>query len=118
MKTLTGALGIVIVIALVYPASASHVCPLQGCFPPGYSLESSGGGSSVNIQAATAAAAEGWFTQVVGQIRLAIVDVSSLVKDWLGANGVLNSPSDAVKKKASRMGLRKSKRYMKSLGRV
>ena len=28
-----------------------------------------------------------------------------------------NRPTDAVKKKASRMGLRKSKRYMKSLGR-
>jgi len=29
----------------------------------------------------------------------------------------LNRPTDAVKKKASRMGLRKSKKYMKSLGR-
>jgi hypothetical protein len=29
----------------------------------------------------------------------------------------LGRPTDAVKKKASRMGLRKSKRYMKSLGR-
>ena len=31
--------------------------------------------------------------------------------------GQLGRPTDAVKKKASRMGLRKSKRYMKSLGR-
>ena len=31
--------------------------------------------------------------------------------------GKLGRPTDAVKKKASRMGLRKSKRYMKSLGR-
>jgi len=30
----------------------------------------------------------------------------------------LGRPMDAVKKKASRMGLRKSKRYMKSLGRT
>lgn len=30
----------------------------------------------------------------------------------------LGRPTDAVKKKASRMGLRKSKKYMKSLGRV
>jgi hypothetical protein len=30
----------------------------------------------------------------------------------------LGRPNDAVKKKASRMGLRKSKRYMKSLGRA
>jgi hypothetical protein len=30
----------------------------------------------------------------------------------------LGRPTDAVKKKASRMGLRKSKRYMKSLGRA
>ena len=30
----------------------------------------------------------------------------------------LGRPTDAVKKKASRMGLRKSKRYMKSLGRT
>ena len=30
----------------------------------------------------------------------------------------LNRPTDAVKKKASRMGLRKSKKYMKSLGRT
>ena len=30
----------------------------------------------------------------------------------------LGRPKDAVKKKASRMGLRKSKRYMKSLGRA
>jgi hypothetical protein len=30
----------------------------------------------------------------------------------------LGRPFDAVKKKASRMGLRKSKRYMKSLGRA
>jgi hypothetical protein len=29
----------------------------------------------------------------------------------------LGRPTDAVKKKASRMGLRKSKRYLKSLGR-
>ncbi len=29
----------------------------------------------------------------------------------------LNRPLDAVKKKASRMGLRKSKKYMKTLGR-
>ena len=29
----------------------------------------------------------------------------------------LGRPTDAVKKKASRMGLRKSKRYMKTLGR-
>ena len=29
----------------------------------------------------------------------------------------LNRPTDAVKKKASRMGLRKSKKYMKTLGR-
>ena len=29
----------------------------------------------------------------------------------------LGRPNDAVKKKASRMGLRKSKRYMKTLGR-
>jgi hypothetical protein len=30
----------------------------------------------------------------------------------------LNRPTDAVKKKASRMGLGKSKKYMKSLGRT
>jgi hypothetical protein len=30
----------------------------------------------------------------------------------------LNRPTDAVKKKASRMGLRKSKKYMKTLGRA
>ena len=30
----------------------------------------------------------------------------------------LGRPTEAVKKKASRMGLRKSKRYMKSLGRA
>ncbi len=30
----------------------------------------------------------------------------------------LGRPNDAVKKKASRMGLRKSKRYMRSLGRA
>ncbi len=30
----------------------------------------------------------------------------------------LGRPTDAVKKKASRMGLRKSKKYMKSLGRT
>ena len=30
----------------------------------------------------------------------------------------LRRPTEAVKKKASRMGLRKSKRYMKSLGRT
>ena len=32
--------------------------------------------------------------------------------------GKLGRPTEAVKKKASRMGLRKSKRYMKSLGRT
>jgi hypothetical protein len=32
-------------------------------------------------------------------------------------SATLGRPNDAVKKKASRMGLRKSKRYMKSLGR-
>jgi hypothetical protein len=30
----------------------------------------------------------------------------------------LGRPTEAVKKKASRMGLRKSRRYMKSLGRM
>ncbi|MCX5645936.1 MAG: hypothetical protein NTZ17_14845 [Phycisphaerae bacterium] len=30
----------------------------------------------------------------------------------------LGRPTEAVKKKASRMGLRKSRRYMKSLGRT
>lgn len=30
----------------------------------------------------------------------------------------LKRPTDAVKKKASRMGLRKTKKYMKSLGRA
>ena len=30
----------------------------------------------------------------------------------------LKRPTEAVKKKASRMGLRKSRRYMKSLGRT
>jgi hypothetical protein len=30
----------------------------------------------------------------------------------------LGRPTDAVKKKASRMGLRKAKQYMKSLGRL
>jgi hypothetical protein len=118
MKTPTGVLGIVVVIALASPASASHVCPFQGCFPRGYSLQSSDDSPSVNVQAATEAATGRWFTGVVRRIRLAIVDASSIVKDWVGADGVLNSPSDAVKKKASRMGLRKSKRYMKSLGRA
>ncbi|MHC4117901.1 MAG: hypothetical protein ACYSWO_10380 [Planctomycetota bacterium] len=32
--------------------------------------------------------------------------------------GKLGRPTDAVKKKASRMGLRKSKKYMKTLGRA
>ncbi len=32
--------------------------------------------------------------------------------------GKLGRPLDAVKKKASRMGLRKSKKYLKSLGRT
>ncbi len=31
---------------------------------------------------------------------------------------ILGRPNDAVKKKASRMGLRKSKRYLKTLGRA
>ncbi len=33
-------------------------------------------------------------------------------------SGTLGRPNDAVKKKASRMGLRKSKRYLKTLGRA
>ena len=33
-------------------------------------------------------------------------------------SSLLGRPNDAVKKKASRMGLRKSKRYMKTLGRA
>ena len=33
-------------------------------------------------------------------------------------SATLGRPNDAVKKKASRMGLRKSKRYMKTLGRA
>jgi hypothetical protein len=32
-------------------------------------------------------------------------------------SAMLGRPNDAVKKKASRMGLRKSKKYLKSLGR-
>jgi len=33
-------------------------------------------------------------------------------------SATLGRPNDAVKKKASRMGLRKSKRYLKTLGRA
>jgi len=35
-----------------------------------------------------------------------------------GIAAKLGRPTDAVKKKASRMGLRKSKKYLKSLGRA
>ena len=35
-----------------------------------------------------------------------------------GIAAKLGRPTEAVKKKASRMGLRKSKKYMKSLGRA
>lgn len=47
----------------------------------------------------------------------------NLLKKLFGSNPTaaiakkLGRPTDAVKKKASRMGLRKSKKYMKSLGR-
>jgi DNA-directed RNA polymerase specialized sigma24 family protein len=47
----------------------------------------------------------------------------ALLKKMFGNNPTadiakkLGRPTDAVKKKASRMGLRKSKKYMKSLGR-
>ena len=48
----------------------------------------------------------------------------SLLKKLFGNNPTadiakkLRRPTDAVKKKASRMGLRKSKKYMKTLGRA
>ncbi|MBL7154711.1 MAG: hypothetical protein ISS79_13435 [Phycisphaerae bacterium] len=48
----------------------------------------------------------------------------ALLKKMFGNNPTakisakLGRPNDAVKKKASRMGLRKSKRHMKSLGRA
>ena len=48
----------------------------------------------------------------------------NLLKKLFGNNSTadiakkLGRPTDAVKKKASRMGLRKSKNYMKSLGRA
>ena len=48
----------------------------------------------------------------------------SLLKKLFGNNPTadiakkLGRPTDAVKKKASRMGLRKSKKYMKTLGRA
>ena len=48
----------------------------------------------------------------------------SLLKKMFSSNPTakiaarLKRPTDAVKKKASRMGLRKSKKYMKSLGRT
>ena len=50
-------------------------------------------------------------------------DVSLLKKMFpnnptAGIAARLGRPTDAVKKKASRMGLRKSKKYMKSLGRA
>ena len=50
-------------------------------------------------------------------------DISTL-KKLFGANSTadvakkLGRPLDAVKKKASRMGLRKTKKYMKTLGRA
>jgi len=48
----------------------------------------------------------------------------SLLKKMFGSNPTakiaaeLGRPAEAVKKKASRMGLKKSKKYMKSLGRA
>ena len=48
----------------------------------------------------------------------------SLLKKMFGSNPTaqiaakLGRPTEAVKKKASRMGLKKSKKYMKSLGRA
>ena len=48
----------------------------------------------------------------------------NLLKKLFGNNATatiaakLGRPTDAVKKKASRMGLRKSKKYLKSLGRA
>ena len=45
-RTLNAVLGIVVVIALGSSAYASHVCPIQGCFPAGFSQQSSAGEAS------------------------------------------------------------------------
>jgi hypothetical protein len=124
MKTSNVLLGTVIVAALANVACGNHVCPLWGCYPaPSNStpptMQVAQGRNAVTAEAARS---EGllstvvtFFKDIVGRIVPGGQTAGTVTADVASP---LGRPTEAVKKKASRMGLRKSKRYMKSLGRA
>ena len=147
MKTRHVVLAIVIVVALANAACGNHVCPAWGCYPvpssstPRATQVAQGGNTVVE----GAGGSEGlvsvvvtFFKDIVGRIvpggRTPTTTTASLassgkpdiktLKKLFPNNPTadvasqLGRPTEAVKKKASRMGLRKSKKYMKSLGRT
>lgn len=144
MRTRHVVLGIVTVAALAGAACGNHVCPPRGCYPVssssttpaiqgGHAMMEDADGSEGLVSMVVA-----FFKDIVGRIvpggRTPTTTAASLapsgkpdlktLKKLFPNNPTANvasqraRPTEAVKKKASRMGLRKSKKYMKSLGRA
>ena len=147
MKTRSVLLGTLIVVALASAACGNHVCPPRGGYPvpssstPPATLVAQGGSTMME----DAGGSEGlvsvvitFFKDVVGRIApggrsptttaasfasSGKPDIKTLKKLFpnnptADVASQLGRPTVAVKKKASRMGLRKSKKYMKILGRT
>ncbi|UCD51121.1 MAG: hypothetical protein JSW27_00535 [Phycisphaerales bacterium] len=122
MKTPNGFLVIAVVTALVNSACGGHTVAARagasrsdGLFPPVVAF----------LMDIVEGALPGGEPQAVGMTWPELTakdDIKQLRKLFpnhpsTDGSSQLGGPTDAVKKKASRMGLRKSKRYMKSLAR-
>lgn len=147
MKTANVLLGTVIVAALANAAFGNHVCPPWGCYPAPSNATPPATQVAQGRDTVTAevAPSEGllsmvvtFFKDIVGRMvpggqtppTIAASSAPSSKSDLKQLRKLfpnnptadvasqLGRPTEAVKKKASRMGLRKSKKYMKSLGRT
>lgn len=124
MKTRHVVPGMVMVAALANAACGNHVCPPWGCYPAPSSSTSpathvaqggntvmEGAGGSAGLLSGIVTFFKDIVTGIVPGGRTAGAATAEVAPQ-------LGRPTEAVKKKASRMGLRKSKKYMKSLGRT
>jgi len=126
MRTPQALLGTIFISTLASTALGNHVCLPSGCYPAmGKSMpattEEAPSCDGATIQVARS---EGLLSAVVTFFR----DIVGKVIPGRGTAGgpaatlpsqsQLGRPTEAVKKKASRMELSKPKKYMKSLGRT
>ena len=123
MKLLNVLPGIVMVAVLAQAALGNHVCPPWGCFPaPSDSpLPAKQVSESSSVLTPETASCEEMHSMVAAFLHYVVG--GTIAGDPSGgtvtveATLQLGRPTEAIKKKASRMGLRKSKKYMRSLGR-